>query len=354
MSKIKVAIVGVGNCTSSFVQGLEFYKKNNTDIGLINNKIGEYSINDIEVVAAFDINELKIDKDLSEAIFASPNIAYRCPDIQVPKLGVEVKMGPVLDGNPPHLAEFIIAAKKDLLDVEKELQDSGAEILLNFLPTGSAKAARYYADIAIKKLGIGYINGMPELIVSGDDGYAEAAEKSGSPLIGDDVKSQIGATIINRALIELFKERGIHITKMYQLNYAGNTDFCNLVNRGESKIKTKTEALTTAIPYEANVSTGFSFIPNMGDRKTAIFKIEGQNYSGAPLVFEAKLEVEDSPNFGGVIADAVRYCKLALDRGTSGILTSACAFLAKHPPVQYNDKIAKEMLEQFVAGKRKD
>jgi len=222
------------------------------------------------------------------------------------------------------------------------------------LPTGSAKAARYYADIAIKKLGIGYINGMPELIVSGDEGYVEAAEKSGSPLIGDDVKSQIGATIINRALIELFKDRGIHITRMYQLNYAGNTDFCNLVNRGESKIKTKTEALTTAIPYDAHVSTGFSFISNMKDRKTAIFKIDGQNYSGAPLLFEAKLEVEDSPNFGGVIADAVRYCKLALDRGTSGILTSACAFLAKHPPVQFNDKTAKEMLEQFIAGKRKD
>jgi myo-inositol-1-phosphate synthase len=325
MSKIKVAIVGVGNCTSSFIQGLEFYKKNNTDIGLINNKIGGYSISDIEVVAAFDINEMKVGKDLSEAIFASPNIAYKCPDIEVLNLGIEVKMGPVLDGNPPHLAEFVVAAKKDPVDVEKTLQGSGAEILLNFLPTGSAKAARYYADVAIKK-----------------------------PLIGDDVKSQIGATIINRALIELFKDRGIHITKMYQLNYAGNTDFCNLVNRGESKMKTKTEALTTAIPYEANVSTGFSFIPNMGDRKTAIFKIEGQNYSGAPLLFEAKLEVEDSPNFGGVIADAVRYCKLALDRGISGILTSACAFLAKHPPVQFEDKTAKEMLEQFITGKRKD
>lgn len=354
MSKIKVAIVGVGNCSSSFIQGLEYYKKNKTNIGLMNEIIDSYNINDIEVVAAFDINELKVGKDLSEAIFASPNIAYRCPDIQVPNLGVEVKIGPVLDGNPPHLAKYVVVAKKDPVDVEKALQDSDTEILLNFLPTGSAKAARFYADIAIKKLGIGYINGMPELIVSGDEGYVEAAEKSGSPLIGDDVKSQIGATIINRALIELFKDRGIHITKMYQLNYAGNTDFCNLVNRGESKIKTKTEALTTAIPYDANVSTGFSFISNMGDRKTAIFKIEGRNYSGAPLIFEAKLEVEDSPNFGGVIADAVRYCKIALDRGVSGILTSACAFLAKHPPVQYNDKTAKEMLEQFITGKRKD
>lgn len=354
MSKIKVAIVGVGNCTSSFIQGLEFYKKNKTDIGLMNKIIGEYSINDIEVVAAFDINELKVGKDLSEAIFASPNIAYRCPDIQVPNLSVEVKMGHVLDGNPPHLAEFVVTAKKDPVDVEKTLQDTGTEILLNFLPTGSAIASRYYADIAIKRLGMGYINGMPELIVSGDEGYVEAAEKSGSPLIGDDVKSQIGATIINRALIELFKDRGIRIIKMYQLNYAGNTDFCNLVNRGESKMKTKIEALTTAIPYEANVSTGFSFIPNMGDRKTAIFKIEGQNYSGAPLVFEAKLEVEDSPNFGGVIADAVRYCKIALDRGISGVLTSASSFLAKHPPVQYNDKKAKEMLEQFVLGKREN
>jgi len=354
MSKIKVAIVGIGNCTSSFVQGLEFYKTNKTDIGLINSKVGGYSVNDIEVVAAFDINKLKVGKDLSEAIFASPNMAYKCPNIHVPKLGVEVKMGPVLDGNPPHLAEFVVAAKKNPVDVEKVLKDSGAEILLNFLPTGSAKAARYYADIAIKKMGLGYFNGMPEFIVSGNEGYVEAAKKSGSPLIGDDAKSQIGATIINRALIELFKDRGIHITKMYQLNYAGNTDFNNLVNRGESKILTKTEALTTAIPYDANVSTGFSFISNMKDRKTAIFKIEAQNYSGAPLLLEAKLEVEDSPNFGGVIADAVRYLKLALDRSISGVLTSSCAFLAKHPPVQFDDKTAKEMVEQFIAGKRKD
>ncbi len=353
MSDIKVAIVGVGNCASSFFQGLELLKsKEGKDfVGVMHSDIGGYEVTDIRVVAAFDVDRRKVNKDLAEAIFSAPNIAYQYPNLSLRKTGVKVLMGPIMDGVPEHLAQFVQISNEKPVDVVEVLRKSKAEILLNLLPTGSAQAARFYADCAIKEAKIAYMNGMPELICC-DASYQEAAERGNVPIIGDDVKSQLGATIIHRALLDLFLHRGIKIEKTYQLNFAGNTDFLNLVNRGESKHKTKTEALTTAIPYPAEVSTGFSWIPLMKDRKTAIFHIIGSNFAGAPLRFEAKLEVEDSPNFAGVIAEGVRYLKLGLDRGIGGVLTSASAYLSKHPPAPMSDEEARKNLEEFIAGKR--
>lgn len=352
MPDIKVAIVGVGNCASSLCQGIELLKsKEDKDfVGVMHPDIGGYKITDIRVVAAFDIDRRKVGKDLAEAIFSAPNIAYRYPELTSWKTGIKVMMGPVLDGVPGHLAQLVQISDEKPIDVVEVLKKSKAEILLNFLPTGSAQAARFYADCAIKEAKIAYLNGMPELICC-DASYQKGAERSNVPIIGDDVKSQLGATIIHRALIDLFLHRGIKIEKTYQLNFAGNTDFLNLVHRGETKHKTKTEALTTAIPYPAEVSTGFSWIPLMKDRKTAIFHIIGSNFAGAPLRFEAKLEVEDSPNFAGVIAEGVRYLKLALDRGIGGVLTSASAYLSKHPPVMMSDEEARKNLEEFIAEK---
>jgi len=353
MPEIKVAIVGVGNCASSFYQGIELLKskKGKDSPGVIHSDIGGYEVTDIKVVSVFDVDKRKVGKDISRAVFSPPNIAFRYPELTLADSGIKVMMGPVMDGVPEHLAKFVEISEEKPVDVVEVLKESKAEMLLNFLPTGSARAARFYADCAIKKAKIAYMNGMPELICS-DSAYQEAAEQNGVPIIGDDVKSQLGATIIHRALIDLFLHRGIRIEKTYQLNFAGNTDFLNLVNRGETKHKTKKEALTSVIPYPAEVSTGFSWIPLMKDRKTALFYIIGCNFAGAPLKFEAKLEVEDSPNFAGVIAEAVRYLKLALDRGIGGVLTSASAYLAKHPPVFMEDEEARENLEEFIAGGR--
>jgi len=224
-------------------------------------------------------------------------------------------------------------------------------MLLNFIPTESHQAARLYADAAIKKARIGFVNGMPTLIVC-DPEYQKAAIESGVLLIGDDVKSQLGGTAIHRSLATLFHSRGVHLQETYQINFAGNTDFVNLMARGLSKHKTKQEAVTSLMPYPVNMSTGFTHVPLMGDRKTSIFWIQGANFGNAPLRLEAKLEVEDSANFAGVIVDMVRFMRLAQDRGVSGVLDSACSFLTKHPPIQIPDMEAWEHLKEFVEGKR--
>lgn len=350
---IKVAIVGVGNCCSAFIQGLAYYREHGPDgPGIMTVDIGGYKVTDIVPVAAFDVDARKVGKDLSAAIFSPPNIAYRLPDLEVPPCGVTVEMGPVMDGVPAHLAEFVEVADLPPVDATKILQETGAEMLLNFLPTGSRDAARYYADCAIKEAKVGYINGMPELIVC-DPAYQQAAIQNGVPLIGDDVKSQLGGTAIHRALTRLLLDRGIHLVRTYQINYAGNTDFYNLVHRGGSKHITKKEAVTSMVPYPVEMSTGFSYIELMKDRKTAYFYVDALNFGGAPLHLEAKLEVEDSANFGGVVADMVRYCKLALDRGVGGVLDSASAFLTKHAPLPTpGDTIALEWCKEFIAGKR--
>jgi len=349
---IRVAIAGVGNCCQALLEGIEYYRQNpEKDHGLMNVDIGGYRVTDIVPVAAFDISADKVGRDLSEAIFAKPNIAYRYPGVQVGNYGVEVQMGPVLDGNPPALAEFVRGSDRSPCDVARVLKDSGAEMLLNFIPTESHEAARFYADAAIKKSRIGFVNGMPTLIVC-DPEYQKAAIENRVPLIGDDVKSQLGGTAIHRALATLFQSRGIHLDETYQINFAGNTDFANLMTRGLSKHKTKQEAVTSLMPYPVNMSTGFTHVPLMKDRKTSLFMLQGANFGNAPLRLEAKLEVEDSANFGGVIVDMVRYMRLARDRGVFGVLDSACSFLTKHPPIQIPDLQAWEELKEFIEGRR--
>jgi len=351
-NQIRVAIAGVGNCCQALLEGIEYYRRNPDDRrGLMNVEIAGYRVSDIVPVAAFDIHAGKVGKDLSEAIYVSPNMAYRYPGIQVNKYGVTVSMGPILDGNPAHLEGFVPPSTEKPCDVAKVLSESGAEMLLNLIPTESHQAARYYADAAIKDARVGFINGMPTLIVCNPE-YQRAALQNGVALIGDDVKSQLGGTAIHRALATLFHARGIHMSETYQINYAGNTDFANLMARGRSKHKTKQEAVTSLMPYPVTMSTGFTYVPLMKDRKTTIFWINGANFGNAPLHLEAKLEVEDSANFAGVMVDMIRYLRLAKDRGISGVLESACAFLTKHPPVPMPDMVAWEHLKEFVAGKR--
>lgn len=350
--QIRVAIAGVGNCCQAILEGIEFYRQNPKDErGLMNPEIGGYRVTDIVPVAAFDISANKVGKDLSEAMYGAPNCAYRYPGVKVAPYNVVVHMGPVLDGNPAHLAELVPTAEQAPCDVAQVLRDSGAELLLNCIPTESHAAARYYADAAIKQARIGFINGMPTLIAC-DPAYQRAAEEAGVPLIGDDVKSQFGGTAIHRALAVLMYHRGVHVDRTYQINFAGNTDFLNLTARGKSKHKTKQEAVTSLLPYPITMSTGFTHVALMGDRKTTVFDIHGANFGNAPLHLEAKLEVEDSANFAGVMVDMVRYARLAHDRGVSGVVESACAFLTKHPPVNMTDDEAYEHLHEFVAGKR--
>jgi myo-inositol-1-phosphate synthase len=350
--KIKVAIAGVGNCCQALLEGIEYYRQNPDDArGLMNVDIGGYRVQDIVPVAAFDVNAEKVGRDLSEAIYARPNCAYRYPGVRVEPYGVTVLPGPVLDGYPEHFADVFDVTKEQPCGVAQALKDNGAEMLLNFIPTESHQAAHAYADAAIKEAKIGFINGMPTLIVC-DPEYQRIAVENGVPLIGDDVKSQFGGTTIHRALATLMLNRGVHLSETYQINYAGNTDFSNLMSRGKSKHKSKREAVTSLVPYPVVMSTGFTHVPLMGDRKTCIFWINGANFGNAPLHFEAKLEVEDSANFAGVMVDMVRYARLALDRGIGGVLDSACAFLTKHPPVQMRDAVAMGQLAEFVAGTR--
>jgi myo-inositol-1-phosphate synthase len=349
---IRVAIAGVGNCCQALLEGIEYYRQHPEDSrGLMNAELGGYRVTDIVPVAAFDVNVRKVGRDLSEAIYAAPNIAYRYPGVTVQPYGVTVRMGPVLDGNPPHLAELVPEADEPPCDVSQTLRDSGAEMLLNFIPTESHAAACYYADAAIREAGIGFVNGMPTLIAC-DQEYQRAAGERGVPIIGDDVKSQFGGTAIHRALATLMQDRGVHLDETYQINFAGNTDFANLMARGKSKHRTKQEAVTSLMPYPVTMSTGFTHVALMKDRKTSLFLIRGGNFGNAPLQLEAKLEVEDSANFAGVMVDMVRYMRLALDRGVSGVLESACAFLTKHPPTPMPDGEALAHLREFAAGTR--
>jgi myo-inositol-1-phosphate synthase len=348
--KIRLAIVGVGNCASALLQGLAYYEQVGGDIGLMHRKLGGYDVTDIKPVVAFDVNAQKVGRDLADAIWAPPNRAYRVPDAEVAPTGVKVLMGPVEDGVPPHLAEYMQVSDEEPVDVVQALKEAGAQVMLNTLPTGSARAARLYAQATLDA-GVALVNGMPELVVC-DRAFARAAEERKVPLVGDDVKSQLGGTILHRAMVECMLSRGIRIKKTYQLNYAGNTDFDNLVHRGQSKEKTKREAVETLIPYDADVSAAFAHVKNMGDRKTARFYFELANYSDAPIIVDAKLEVEDSANFGGVAVDAIRCCRLAMDRGVGGVLTSASACFSKHPPEQIPDQEAQRMLDQFIQGTR--
>ena len=357
MPKVKVAIVGVGNCASALVQGVEYYKDAPDDEfipGLMHVRLGDYHVGDIEFVAAFDIDKRKVGKDLSEAIFAPPNCTYKFAN--VPRLGVEVMRGMTHDSLGKYLKEAIIKDESPTVDVADVLKSNGTDVMINFLPVGSESATKWYIEQALEAR-VGVVNAIP-VFIAREQRWRTIFEKRGVPIVGDDIKSQLGATILHRVLARLFVERGVKIDKTYQLNFGGNTDFLNMLERERlaSKMESKTTAVTSVIPYkisENDIHIGPSdYVPWLEDRKWAYIRIEGRNFGGAPLSVEVKLEVWDSPNSAGVAIDAIRCVKIALDRGISGALISPSAYFMKSPPEQYPDDIARRMVEEFIEGKR--
>ena len=365
MGRIKLAIVGVGNCASSLVQGIEYYKDRSPEAngGLIHWDIGGYGPSDIDVVAAFDIDVRKVGKDVAEAIFEAPNCtALFCPN--VPKTGVHVRMGAVLDGVAEHMSDhpeertFLVADddEPDAAEVVGALLRSGAEVLVNYLPVGSERAARFYADCALAA-GCAFVNCIPVFIAS-DPAFAARFAEAGLPIIGDDIKAQLGATITHRMLTDLFAKRGVKLARTYQLNTGGNTDFLNMLNRGRlaSKKESKTEAVQSVTRTrldDENIHIGPSdYVAWQKDNKVCFLRMEGELFGGVPMNVELRLSVEDSPNSAGVAVDAIRFAKLALDRGISGPLESPSAYLMKHPPRQFTDDEAYHMTEAFRAGRR--
>lgn len=361
MTKIKVAIVGVGNCASSLVQGLFYYRGARLEaaVGLMHREIGGYRPEDIEVVAAFDVDGRKVGRDLSEAIFAPPNCTkVFCPD--VPRLGVVVRMGRVLDGYSEHMAgygpqrTFVLAdqPEPEVPEVVDELRRSGAEIVLNYLPVGSEVATHFYANCAIEA-GCGFVNNIPVFIAS-DPQWAQRFEDAGLPLIGDDIKAQLGATITHRVLTDLFARRGVTVDRTYQLNTGGNTDFLNMLNRDRlaSKKISKTEAVQSVAAEriaDDNIHVGPSdYVPWQNDNKVCFLRMEGRMFGEVPLNLELRLSVEDSPNSAGVAIDSIRCCRLALDRGLAGVLEGPSAYFCKHPPQQHPDDEAYRLTEEFL------
>jgi len=354
MGTIRVAIAGVGNCASSLVQGVEYYKnaKDNESVpGLMHVRFGEYHVRDIKFVAAFDVDLNKIGKDLSEAIFTPPNCTVKFCD--VPKLGVEVMEGPLLDGLGKYLTPVIPHRPKSKpVDVVRVLEDSGADILVNYLPVGSYRASRFYAEAALKA-GCGFVNCIPEFIVS-DKEWGRRFQEAGLPCAGDDVKSQVGATILHRTLVKLLVDRGVKVEESYQLNVGGNTDFLNMLEeeRLSSKRISKTEAVSSQIPYEVPLRIGPSdYVPFLKDRKICYIFIKGRKFGDVPLTIDVKLSVEDSPNSAGVVIDAIRAVKIAMDRKIAGPLIGVSAYFFKHPPVQMPDEVARQAVEDFIRGK---
>lgn len=352
MGKIAIGIIGVGNCASFLVQSFEYYK-HNCGSGLLYPELRGYKVSDIECVAAFDIDRRKVGKTLGEAICAEPNNTECIAEV---KSNVIVKKGPVLDGVGEYLRQVIDIDESAPVNVARELRDSGAEIVLNYLPVGAHAASRFYADEALKA-GCAFINCIPEFIASERE-YAEKFEKAGLPIIGDDVKGQLGATILSRVLARLFEDRGVILDRMYQLNFGGNTDFYNLLeeSRLEHKRRSKTESvqsqLSKRLPeYNIKISPS-DYVPWLRSRKIAQIRLEGRTFGGQPIVIDARLDVEDKSVSAGVVVDAIRAAKIALDRGIGGPLTSVSAWTMKSPPIQYPDYVAKQMFEEFIAGKR--
>ena len=360
MSKIKVAIVGVGNCASSLVQGRYFYEDRKQPTGLIHERVGGYAIADIEFVCALDVDARKVGTDLSEAIFAAPN----CTTVfqkDVPHTGVTVRMGRVLDGVAEHMEGqgergFVRAGAREASQAEivAALNESGAEVLVNFLPVGSEQATRFYMECALEA-GVAVVNCMPVFIASNPEWERRFAAKR-IPIIGDDIKAQLGATIVHRVLSSLFRARGVAYDRTYQLNTGGNTDFMNMLDRGRlaSKKESKTDAVqsTLAEPLGADdIHIGPSdYIPWLNDNKLCFLRMEGQLFGEVPMNLELRLSVEDSPNSAGVVVDAIRCCKVALDRGVGGMLVGPSAYFCKHPPQQFSDDIAAQLTDEFIAG----
>jgi len=351
--KVRVAVVGVGNCASSLVQGVHYYREAKPDDfvpGLMHVNLGGYHISDIEFCAAFDIDKNKVGKDLGEAIYTAPNNTYRFAD--VPKLGAKVYRGMTHDGLGKYLSRVITKSQSKTDDIVKILKDTGTDVVINYLPVGSETATKWYVEQIIQA-GVGFVNCIP-VFIAREEYWQKRFKEANLPMIGDDIKSQVGATIVHRMLARLFRERGVKLERTMQLNVGGNTDFYNMLERErlESKKISKTNAVTSQLDYalgEDNVHIGPSdYVAWLTDRKWAYIRLEGRTFGDVPLNMELKLEVWDSPNSAGVVIDAVRMVKLALDRGISGTLAGPSAYLMKSPPVQYHDDIAREMTEAFI------
>jgi len=357
LPEVRVAIAGVGNCASALVQGVEYYKnaKEETKVpGLMHINFGGYHIRDIKFVAAFEVNTNKIGKDLADAVWAEPNCCAKFAD--VPKTGVKVLPGPILDGVAPHMREsFYTYNERETkpVDVGEALKEAEADVLVNFIPVGSNKATQAYAEACLEA-GCALANCIPEFIAS-NSAWAERFEKRRLPVAGDDIKSQLGATILHRNLIKLCVDRGVEVDETYQLNLGGNTDFQNMTveERLHTKRISKTEAVTSLLPYKVPTRIGPSdYVPFLGDKKICYVSIRGRKFGNLPVTVTAKLEVEDSPNSAGVVIDVVRALKLALDRGIGGTLTGISAYAFKHPPVQVPDDTARQWVEDYIQGKR--
>lgn len=353
MAKVRVAIIGVGNCASSLVQGVEFYKKAKDDDfvpGLMHVNLGGYHIRDIEFSAAIDIDKNKVGKDLSEAIFTKPNNTYKFS--KVPKTGITVQRGMTHDGLGYYLSQVIEKAPGDTVDIVKLLKDTKTDVVINYLPVGSEEATKWYVE-QILDAGCGLVNCIP-VFIAREQYWQKRFEEKGLPVIGDDIKSQVGATIAHRVMTRLFLERGVKLERTSQLNVGGNTDFLNMLERSrlESKKISKTNAVTSQLDYDigpGNVHIGPSdYVEWLSDRKWAYIRMEGTTFGNVPLNVEMKMEVWDSPNSAGVVIDALRCCKLALDNGLSGAMNAPSSYFKKSPPVQYTDEEARRLTEEFI------
>ncbi len=357
LPEIRVALVGVGNSASALVQGTQYYKnaKDDTTVpGLMHVNYGGYHISDVKFVAAFEVNKDKIGKDLSQAIFTAPNVCEKFSDVA--NLGVKVLPAPILDGVAEHMRKVFNVwddSGFERANVVKALKEAKAQVLVNYLPVGSHDATRFYAQCAIEA-GCAFVNCMPEFIGS-DAEEAKKFEKAGLPVLGDDIKSQVGATILHRNLVRLCLDRGVIVDETYQLNLGGDTDFQNMTveHRLKSKRISKTEAVTSLVPYALPTRIGPSdFVPFLKNKKICYISLKGRKFGDRPINISVKLEVEDSPNSAGVVIDLIRAAKIALDRKISGALLSMSAYAFKHPPVQVPDPVARQWTEDWIAGKR--
>jgi len=355
LDKINVAIIGVGNCASSLVQGVHFYGGVDSDSsvpGLMHANLGGYHISDIEFVAAIDVDANKVGKDLSEAVFTPPNNTFKFAD--VPPLGVKVSRGMTHDGIGKYLSTVVHKSSGPTSDIVRLLRDSGTHVVVSYLPVGSEEATKWYVE-QVLQAGCAMINCIP-VFIAREQYWRSRFEEKGLPIIGDDIKSQVGATILHRVLTRLFVERGVRLDRTYQLNFGGNTDFLNMLERERlmSKKISKTSAVTSQLEYqlpEGNIHIGPSdYVPWLQDRKWCYIRMEGTAFGEVPLNLEAKLEVWDSPNSAGVVIDAIRCCKLALDRGISGALTGPSSYFMKSPPKQFTDEQARILTEEFIGA----
>lgn len=358
MAEVRVAIVGTGNCASSLIQGIEYYREANDGDsipGLMHVQIGPYHISDIKFVAAFDVDENKVGKDLGEAIFTEPNNTVKFSD--VPALGVRVQRGPTLDGLGKYYKEVVTESTEPVADVSETLLDTGADVLINYLPVGSEDATRFYISEALEA-GCGVVNCIP-VFIANEEMWQGKFRRAGVPIVGDDIKSQVGATIVHRVLARLFNDRGVTLERTSQLNVGGNMDFKNMLERErlESKKISKTNSVISQLDH--NIDSGCihigpsDYVAWLTDRKWAYIRCEGKAFGDVPLNLEFKMEVWDSPNSAGIVIDALRCCKLGMDRGMSGALMGPAAYFMKSPPVQFADNEARDMVEAFINGDEK-